>query len=147
MRNKASCPLSDAIAKGAANGLRLRMTAPLTPSCFPDDLVPRKSVRVDQTLATDLVFLGKELSKNAFFETRIGNGSWSAINVLSAYTNAFHAMLLETGDRRYLPGPEWMPSCSPRFLGDALICNAQRAAGADTQRARPFCQAIRGSCC
>ena len=74
MRNRASCPLSDAIAKGAANGLRLRMTAPLTPSCFPGDPVPRKSVRVDQTLATDLAFLAKEVSKNAFFETRIGAG-------------------------------------------------------------------------
>jgi hypothetical protein len=109
MRNKTFCPLSDAIEEGAANGLRLRMTAPLTPSCFPDDPVPRQSVRIDQTLATDLGFLAREVSKNAFFETRIGDGSWSAINVLSAYTNAFHAMLLETGDCRYLPGPEWIP--------------------------------------
>jgi hypothetical protein len=135
MPNNTSCPLSDAIAEGAASGLRLKMTAPLTPLCFPGDPVPRQSVRVDQALAVNLAFLVKEVSKNAFFEARIVGGSWSAINVLSAYTNAFHAMLMETGDRRYLPGPEWIPDAEGDEMmqvAASLLAEAERQSGGGT---------------
>ncbi len=135
MRNKPSCPLSDAIAIGASKGLRLRMTAPLTPLCYPEEPAPRKSVRVDQTGATDLAFLTKEVSKNAFFSTRIGNGAWSAINVLSSYSNAFHTMLMETGDNRYLPGPEWIPDDEGDELmriAASLVAEAENHSGGGT---------------
>jgi len=60
-----NCPLSEAIASGAAKGLRLKLKVPLAPLCLPSDPEPRKAQRVDQAGATDLAFVTGE-----FFEER-----------------------------------------------------------------------------